>query len=142
MRRARYQNGTVELSPRSHGPAVWVYRWREESPQGKSIRKSMVIGNADKFKTRTQALKAADGCRMKASRQSEEARGSTFDALIESYITEERLREAKDRAPGISAVESDEEFDAEALSYSIAVLTFPCWMSTSGRGGRNAPSRK
>jgi integrase len=80
----------------------------------------MVIGNADKFKTRSQALKAADGFRLKASRQSEEARGSTFGALIESYITEERLREAKDRAPGISAVEGDEEFDAEALSYSTA----------------------
>lgn len=60
----------MELSPRSHGPAVWVYRWREENPQGKSIRKSMVIGNADKFKTRSQALKAADGCRLKASRES------------------------------------------------------------------------
>jgi hypothetical protein len=30
----------------------------------------MVIGNADKFKTRSQALKAADGCRLKASRES------------------------------------------------------------------------
>jgi hypothetical protein len=80
----------------------------------------MVIGNAEKFKTRSQALKAADGCRLKASRESEEARGSTFGALIESYITEERLREAKDRAPGIGVVEGDEEFDAEALSYSTA----------------------
>ena len=110
----------MELSPRSHGPAVWVYRWREENPQGKSIRKSMVIGNADKFKTRSQALKAADGCRLKASRESEEARGSTFGALIESYITEERLRESKGRAPGIGAVEDDEEFNAEALAYSTA----------------------
>jgi integrase len=110
----------VELSPRSHGPAVWVYRWREENPQGKSIRKSKVVGNTEKLKTRSQALKAAEGCRLKANLESEEARGSTFGALIESYITEERLRESKHRAPGIGAVEEDEEFDAEALAYSTA----------------------
>ena len=56
----------------------------------------------------------SDGCRLKANRESEEARGSTFGALIESYITEERLRVSKDRAPG------DEEFNAEALAYSTA----------------------
>jgi len=66
------------------------------------------------------ALKAAEGCRLKAKRESEEARGSTFGALIESYITEERLRESKDRAPGIDDAESNEEFNAEALAYSTA----------------------
>jgi integrase len=80
----------------------------------------MVLGTIEKFKTRSQALKAADGCRLKANRESEEARGSTFGALIESYITEERLREAKDRAPGIGDVENDEGFNAEALAYSTA----------------------
>jgi len=120
VRRARYQKGTVELSPRSHGPAVWVYRWREESPQGKILRKSMVIGTTERFKTRSQALKAAEGCRLKAHRESEQARGSTFGALIESYITEERLRESKGRAPGIGAAEDDEEFNTEALAYSTA----------------------
>ena len=48
MKRARYQQGTVGLSPRSQGPDVWVYRWRERNPQGKSVRKSLVIGTKGK----------------------------------------------------------------------------------------------
>ena len=53
MRRARYQYGAVELSPRSQGPAVWFYRWRECGPQGKNVRKSLVIG-PEKFKTKAR----------------------------------------------------------------------------------------
>jgi hypothetical protein len=92
----------------------------KRAPQGKILRKSVVLGTTEKFKTRSQVLKPADGCRLKANRESEEACGFTFGALIESYNTEERLRESKDRAPGIGAVENDEEFNAEALAYSTA----------------------
>ena len=42
-----------------HGPAVWVYRWREGSPQGISARKSMVIGTTEKYPTRAQAVEGS-----------------------------------------------------------------------------------
>jgi integrase len=80
----------------------------------------LVIGTTEKYKTKSQALKAAEGCRLKANQGREEARESTFGALIERYITQERLRESKNRIPGVGAVEEDEEFDAEALDYSTA----------------------
>ena len=80
MRRTHYQYGTVELSPRSRGPAVWVYRWREQGPQGKSVRRSLVLGTTEKFKTKAQALKAAEGHRLKINDES---------------ATAERLRSAR-----------------------------------------------
>jgi integrase len=80
----------------------------------------VVIGSSEKLKTKAQALKAAEGCRLKANFESEEARESTFGALIESYITAERLRESKNRTPGIGTFEVDEDFDVEALDYSTA----------------------
>ena len=95
MRRARYQYGTVELSPRSRGPAVWVYRWRERGPQGKSIRKSAVIGTAEEYTTKAQALRAAEEHRLQANREGGGTSEPTFGVLIERFIVAERLRDAK-----------------------------------------------
>ena len=120
MRRARYQYGTVELSPRSQGPEVWVYRWREPGPQGKSLRRSLVLGTTEKYKTKAQALKAAEGHRLKVNNESATTREVTFGALIERYIIEERLRESKDRTRAVGMVEEDEAFDVEALEPSTA----------------------
>lgn len=120
MRRTRYQYGTVELSPRSRGPAVWVYRWRECGPQGTSVRKSLVLGTTEKFRTKTQALKAAEGHRLKVNHESAATREVSFGALIERFIIEERIRESKDRSRVIGIVEDDEEFDVEALDFSTA----------------------
>src|SRR4051794_11368881 len=120
MRRARYQYGTVALSPRSLGPAAWVYRWRERGPQGKSIRKSLVVGTTQEFKTRAKALKAAEGLRLYANREGDSAGEPTFGGLIERFILEEGLRDAKSRSRAIGALECEEEFDAEALDSSTA----------------------
>lgn len=120
MRRARYQYGTVELTPRSQGPAVWVYRWRERGPKGKSVRKSLVVGTEEKYTTKAQALKAAEGYRLHANHESAGTRKVTFGALIDRFTLEERLRESKDWDRAIGIVEEDEEFDAEALDFSTA----------------------
>lgn len=117
MRRARYQYGTVELSPRSAGPAVWVYRWRERSPQGKSVRKSAVLGTTEKYPTKAQALKAAEGNRLEANCESAATREVTFGALIDRYISEERLKQVKER-PRTAGI--PEDFDTESLDYSTA----------------------
>lgn len=120
MRRARYQYGNVELSPRSRGPEVWVYRWRERGPQGKSIRKSVVIGTAEKYTTKAQALKAAEEYRLKANREDSGQGERTFGTLIERFIAEERLRDAKDQPRSIGVIEEDEQFDSERLDSSTA----------------------
>ena len=103
------------MKARSHAPAVWVYRWREDIPQGQSSRKSAVIGTAEEHKTKTQAQKAAEGHRLRANREGRETTEPTFGALIERFIIEEGLRIAKDQFRTIGVFEEDEEFDAEAL---------------------------
>jgi integrase len=110
----------VALKSRSCGPAVWVYRWREGSPQGKGTRKSAVIGTAEQYKTKAQAQKAAEGYRLTANREGREKSEPTFGALIERFILEEKLRDAKDRPRTVGVFEMDEEFDAEALDPSTA----------------------
>lgn len=119
MRRARYQNGTVALKPRSHGSAVWVYRWREGSPQGKTTRKSLVIGTTEEFTTRTQALKAAEGLRLRANRESRDIGEPTFGALIERFILEEKLRDAKAQSRAIGVLEQDEKFDSTGAPIGV-----------------------
>ncbi len=103
MKRANYQYGTVELSLRSQGPAVWVYRWRENGPLGRRVRKSVVRGNTEKFKTKAQALRVAEGYRLKINRESGSKREVTFGALIErsyhaSPIQQDYLRPAGEKA--------------------------------------------
>jgi integrase len=120
VRRARYQFGTVELSPRSHGSAIWVYRWREIGPQGKRIRKSAIIGTADDYPTKTQALKAAEGYRLKANREGEQRNEPTFGGLIDRFVDAEKLRELVKQPRFLGVFEEDENFDAEALDSSTA----------------------
>jgi len=40
--RARYQNGSLTREKRTHGPDVWVLRWRETTPAGRTKRKEIV----------------------------------------------------------------------------------------------------
>lgn len=139
MRRARYQYGTVELSPRSHGSAVWVYRWREVDAQGTRVRKSAVIGTADQYPTKTQALKAAEGHRLRANREEKERNEPVFGALIDRFIVAEKLRELVKRSRFLGVFEEDEKFDAETLDSSTAssylsmldVHVRPRWGQTS-----------
>lgn len=114
MRRARYQYGTVELSPRSRGPAVWVYRWREKDPQGNSVRMSLILGDADKIKTRAQALRAAEEHRSRANREETLPLAPTFGVVIDRFIVEEKLLSAKGRSRAVGLIEADEDFAGEA----------------------------
>lgn len=146
MRRARYQYGTVELSARSHGSAVWVYRWREVDPQGKRIRKSVVIGTADDYPTKTQVLKAAEGYRLKANGEGRQRNEPVFGALIDRFVVEEKLRELVKQPRFVGVFEEDEKFDAETLDSSTAssylsmidVHVRPRWEETSLSGVRPA----
>ncbi len=120
MRRTRYQYGTVELSPRSRGPAVWVYRWRETGPQGNSVRMSLILGPADKIKTRSQAMKAAEEHRSRANREESLPLAPTFGVLIDKFISDEKLLSAKNRSRSIGTIEENEKFDEDVVESSTA----------------------
>lgn len=65
-------------------------------------------------------MKAAEGHRLKANHECASTREITFGALIDRYILEEKLREAKDRTRAIGMVQEDEDFDTEVVDSSTA----------------------
>jgi len=57
--RQRYQFGSLTKEKRKAGPAVWIFRWRENTPNGRVNRK-VVVGTVEEFPTKTTARKAAE----------------------------------------------------------------------------------
>jgi len=84
--RTRYQHGTIELKERARGPAIWQFRWWDET--GK--RKSEDMGTIDEYRNRS----AVDKCskvaylRMKINGH-EEKRVEKFSVVLERYVNEE-----------------------------------------------------
>jgi integrase len=64
--RQRYQSGSLFKEKRRSGPAVWVFRWREDRPEGRVNRKVM-LGTVDQIPTRSAALRAAEPLRANAA---------------------------------------------------------------------------
>ncbi len=57
--RQRYQSGSLTKEKRKAGPAVWIFRWRENTPDSRVNRK-VVVGTVEQFPTKTAARKAAE----------------------------------------------------------------------------------
>jgi integrase len=67
LKRNRYQNGSLTIEKRKRGPRIWVYRWREPGPNHTQIRRKIVVGTTDEFKTHAAAKKAVDGLRLEVN---------------------------------------------------------------------------
>jgi integrase len=65
--RKRYQSGTLQKVPRANGPDVWVYRWRQLMPDGRRVQRKQTIGTVKKYKTESDAKKAAESLRLQAN---------------------------------------------------------------------------
>jgi len=63
--RQRYQSGSLTKEKRKAGPAVWIFRWRENTPDHRVNRK-VVVGTVEQFPTKTAARKAAEPLRANA----------------------------------------------------------------------------
>ena len=85
MRRARYQFGSVQRKQRKLGPDVWVYRYIDSAGKKRSVE----IGDVDRYKSKAQALKASEHLRMTANPDKAIQRGVTFGALLDRYEAEE-----------------------------------------------------
>lgn len=82
--RTRYQFGSVCLERRKRGPDVWVYRYFEHGR-----RKKVVIGTVEQYRTKAEALKAAESLRLLANPDCPTAHAVTFGAVIDQYLREE-----------------------------------------------------
>ena len=85
VRRPRYQFGSVQRKPRKLGPDMWVYRYTDLAGKKRSIE----IGDLDRYRTKAQALRAAEHLRLSTNPDAAVQRGVTFGALLDRYDAEE-----------------------------------------------------
>lgn len=85
--RQRYQSGSLTKEKRKAGPAVWIFRWREYTPDGRVNRK-VVVGTVEQFPTKTAARKAAEPLRTSATADNP-AVPVTVTQLVKHYIDNE-----------------------------------------------------
>ena len=60
--RQRYQSGSLSREVRKAGPAVWIFRWRENATEGRVYRK-VVVGTIEQLPTKTAAERAVETLR-------------------------------------------------------------------------------
>lgn len=90
FKRARYQYGSIETEERKKGPAVWVYRWREDDINGKPVHRKMQLGDINEYPTESAAQAAADALRLTINHNDQlKARGTTVSILWDHYCREE-----------------------------------------------------
>src|ERR1700692_3951677 len=56
--RSSFQQGTIELLPRTGGPGQWRYRWREYRDDGSPVRRSKIIGDTGRYPTKAAVQRA------------------------------------------------------------------------------------
>jgi integrase len=88
-KRQRVQFGWVSLKARKKGPDVWVLRYRENLPDGSSIRRSVAIGTVEEYPNESQARKAALSWLLSMNAEPANGPPVSFGAIIHRYLAEE-----------------------------------------------------
>ena len=60
--RQQYQSGTLSREARKAGPSVCIFRWRENTAEGRVYRK-VVVGTVEQLPTKTAARRAVETLR-------------------------------------------------------------------------------
>jgi integrase len=89
--RARYQNGSLTREERKHGSNVWVLRWREDTPAGRTKRKE-IVGTVEQYKTKASAMKACESLRSTINRETRVPR------TVAELVTHYRAKEMSDES--------------------------------------------
>ena len=84
--RARYQQGSLIREERKVGPDVWIFRWREQTPEGR-VKRKVVVGTVEQYRSKAAAQKAAEALR--ANINKETWMPSTVEQLITHYTERE-----------------------------------------------------
>lgn len=88
----RYQEGSIELSPRAKGPDVWVYRWRELQAGGRRVQRKKIIGNIGRVPTRADAKRAIENLRAEINAQQDRLGKMTIKEVW-GHFQEHELRD-------------------------------------------------
>ena len=91
----RYQQGHLRRAKRKRGPDVWEFLWRERSPDGRRIQRTLTIGNVRELHTERDALNHIQSLRANINRQVARTALMTFGDLVNHYRQTELLAENK-----------------------------------------------
>ena len=86
IQQARYQQGSLIREERKVGRDVWIFRWREQTPEGR-VKRKVVVGTVEQYRSKAGARKAADALR--ANINKETWMPSTVEQLVAHYTERE-----------------------------------------------------
>ena len=91
FKRMRYQQGCLIREKRKTSPDVWVFRWRESSPDGQKRNRKALVGTVERYPTESRATKAAEGLRLEINQEAPRAviSSMTLGQLISHYQDKE-----------------------------------------------------
>jgi integrase len=100
LRRARFQNGSLQRVRRKSGTEVWEFRWRATEPDGKRIRRSLCLGTTAAHPTKSAAQRATTALRININQEIPNAlvQAFTLDMLIDHYRSEELDKKDSNKA--------------------------------------------
>ncbi|HWB32946.1 MAG TPA: site-specific integrase [Acidobacteriaceae bacterium] len=85
LRRTRYQQGSLTIEKRKTGPPAWVYRWREQIGNSRTVKRKRIVGTLQDYKTETAARKAVDALRLDINAEAVSIMSMTIRELVEHY---------------------------------------------------------
>jgi len=95
--RARYQQGSLIREERKVGPDVWIFRWREQTPEGR-VKRKVVVGTVEQYRSKGAAQKAAEALRVDINRE------TWMPSTVEQLVTHYTERELPSKAHTTRAV--------------------------------------
>jgi integrase len=91
MRRARFQQGSLQLVERAGGKKAWEYRWYDIEPDGRRRRRNLVLGTTEEYPNETAAQRAVAALRVDIN--SEAPRTGLMPVSIQMLVDHYRQKE-------------------------------------------------
>ena len=139
MKRARYQHGTVGLSPRSEGRTSRSIAGANAPPRGRAYARawSLEQGKVQDQDPGPESGRSVIGCgQIVLMRQVREV---TFGAVIERFSSRSEFASRKNGSAGWGWWKRTSTSMSKPWIIRQRILTFPCWICTSGRVGGMPP---
>jgi integrase len=120
----------ITLEPRRQGPPVWSYRWRQAGPDGKLVRRRMIVGNLEKFPTEKSVQEEVAGVLREINSRDIRVRATTMTLhqLADHYRLRE-LRPVEDsRNPEFVLADDDKAFSTlDTYAGNLKNWILPRW---------------
>ena len=108
LRRTRYQEGCLYREERKRGSDVWIFRWRQDRPDGKRRQCKKLIGTIEQYPTESAAWKCVSALLRDINHDTPQTMASvlTVAELVKHY----RLKELSDETHEQRALSTKESY--------------------------------